>query len=180
MRCSRRQWPPCRVLCGRLVSAIVAAELCRWAAGMKAAGWRKETISAMEKDNQPQQSSGDPNQTKQVSKVAPRGSIQARQNERKTVILVLFILGGIFVVMGLFGISIGSVLGRTFLPAYDLGFLFIAIGVLGVCKINIWHGPFRHLHPRLDPPEPSDAAVPLSERPQTPGVWPPPPSPPAV
>jgi len=57
---------------------------------MKAAGWRKEIISAMENDNQPQQSGGDPNKTKQVSKVAPRGPIQARQNERKSVILVFF------------------------------------------------------------------------------------------
>ena len=58
-----------------------------------------------------------------------------RSSRKRAISLVgIFAAGGFFIWIGLDGWKIST------LPAHYLGFIVLAIGVAGMCGLNIWHG----------------------------------------
>jgi hypothetical protein len=54
--------------------------------------------------------------------------------KRALSIVGIFVAGGFFVWIGLDGWTIST------MPAHYLGFIVLAVGVAGMCGLNIWHG----------------------------------------
>lgn len=79
-----------------------------------------------------------------MSEVASRhgGKSVTLRHKRGAVLGAIFLASGFFIWMGLDGWTISSV------PAHYVGCATIAIGVAGLCGVNIWHG--GPLDPRND------------------------------